>query len=98
MRLLIEMDLTDADLVLFDRYEDTVLALLPEHGAVLERRERAADGTAEVHLIRFPDQAAFDAFIADPRRLAMARTWAACGARATRRWVTDTGLDAGAGE
>jgi hypothetical protein len=89
--LLIRFDLTNADLVLFDRYEAAVLAMLPDHGAVLERRLRAVDRSAETHLIRFPDLAAFDAFIMDPRRLAMARTWTACGAGAARQWVDDHG-------
>ena len=78
-------DLTAADLVLFDRYEAAVLALLPDHGATLEMRVRAVDASAETHLLRFPSQARFDAFIADPRRLSMARTWSASGAKA-QRW------------
>ena len=45
-------------------YEDRVLPLLAEHGAALERRLRTADGTTEVHLVRFPSQAAVEAFIA----------------------------------
>jgi len=49
-------------------YEDRVLALLAEHGARLERRLRTADGTVEVHVIRFPSQAAVEAFMRDPRR------------------------------
>lgn len=90
MRLRLQIDLTDADLVLFEQYEDAVLALLPAHGAVLELRERAPDGLGETHLIRFPDQAAFDAFIADPRRLAFAQFWSASGAKA-QRWVVENG-------
>ncbi len=88
MRLLLHIDLTGADLVLFEQYEDAVLALLPHHGAVLEQRVRAADGAVETHLIRFPDRSAFEAFIADPRRLAMAKYWTACGAKA-QRWEVD---------
>ena len=49
-------------------YEDRVLPLLAEHGAALERRLRTADGTTEVHLVRFPSQAAVEAFMRDPRR------------------------------
>jgi len=52
----------------FRAYEDQVIPLQAEHGAVLERRVRTADGTTEVHLVRFPSQAAVDAYMADPRR------------------------------
>lgn len=56
-------------------YEDKVLALVPEHGGELVSRAigDGADGRPhEVHLFRFPDQAAIDAYLADPRRTALA--------------------------
>ena len=54
-------------------YEDAVLPLLADHGAELLYRGRRAEEQdaalpAEVHLIRFPDRTAYDAFLADPRR------------------------------
>ena len=54
-------------------YEDEVLALLPDHGArVIYRGHRTAgqDPTlpVEVHLLWFPSQEAFQAFLADVRR------------------------------
>jgi len=52
----------------FLAYEDHVIPLQAEHGAVLERRVRTADGTTEVHLVRFPSQAAVDAYMDDSRR------------------------------
>jgi hypothetical protein len=52
------------------RYEDAVLALLPRHGGVLERRTRSTDGTSEVHLIRFTGRAGYESFMADPDRAA----------------------------
>ena len=57
-------------------YEDAVLPLLVDHGArVLYRGVRAAgqDPTlpVEVHLLWFPSRAAFDAYLADPRRGAL---------------------------
>ena len=57
-------------------YEDEVLVLLEDHGARLLYRGRRADGQdaalpLEVHLIRFPHRAAFDAYLADDRRLAL---------------------------
>ncbi|WP_051571460.1 hypothetical protein [Cryptosporangium arvum] len=50
------------------RYEDAVLGLLPSHGALVERREKSADGSAEAHLLSFPSREAIDAFDADPAR------------------------------
>lgn len=56
-------------------YEDTVLKLLAEHSAVVAsrvRRKDAGDGPLEVQVIEFSDQAALDAYMSDPRRLASA--------------------------
>ena len=56
-------------------YEDRVLALLPEHGARVMQRVRPvgpAGEPTEVHLLEFPDEAALDAYLADPRRTALA--------------------------
>ncbi|MBT2518307.1 hypothetical protein J7E29_12745 [Streptomyces sp. ISL-90] len=56
-------------------YEDAVLAQLPEHAAEVLSRARG-DGSGghplEVQLYRFPSQAALDAYLEDPRRLALA--------------------------
>jgi len=52
----------------FSAYEDGVMPLQSEHGAVMERRLRTTDGTTEIHVMRFPSQAAFDAYMNDPRR------------------------------
>ncbi|MFW0792943.1 hypothetical protein AAFP30_03935 [Gordonia sp. CPCC 205515] len=57
------------------RYEDTVLALVADHhGTVVSRAiGGGADGTPhEVQLFRFRDQAALDAYLADPRRSLLA--------------------------
>ena len=56
-------------------YEDTVLALVAEHGgAVLSRvRSNGESGVPrEVQVIRFPNAAAFDGYLNDGRRLALA--------------------------
>ncbi len=47
---------------------------LAAHGGVLQRRLRSADGRTEVHLVWFPDEAAFAAYGADPGRAA-AQPW-----------------------
>ncbi len=77
-----EIDLTDVDLVTFDAYEAKVLARLPLYGADLVSRERTQDARCEIHILRFPSQAQFQAFLADPLRVAEAKTWADIGAKA----------------
>ena len=56
-------------------YEDAVLALLSNHGASLRSRDvvddRATGDPLEIQRIELPDEAALDAFLADPRRVAM---------------------------
>lgn len=64
----------------FQAYEASVLPLLGDHDGVLERRLRNADGTVEVHLVRFATRDAFDRFRADPRRAAAAHLMAESGA------------------
>jgi hypothetical protein len=49
-----------------------VLPLLPEYGGALERRLRSADGTKELHIVRFGSRADFERFRSDPRRSAAA--------------------------
>lgn len=56
-------------------YEDTVLQLLPAHGASVLQRVRsidAPDGPDEVHVLRFPSEEALESYLADPRRAALA--------------------------
>ncbi|GAA3702347.1 hypothetical protein GCM10022204_19240 [Microlunatus aurantiacus] len=57
-------------------YEDEVLALIPEYGGTVLSRVRRVGGTTdqpyEVQLIEMPDQAAVDAYQADPRRSSVA--------------------------
>jgi uncharacterized protein (DUF1330 family) len=89
MKLLIQIDLTDADLDRFEAYEQAVLALLPDHGGVLELRVRGVDELVETHVIAFASEAQFDDFVHDPRRIALAQDWVDCGARAERWRVAD---------
>ena len=55
-------------------YEDTVLALVPDHNGKVLRRDRT-DGTGgrplEIQLFEWPSQAAMDAYMADSRRIAL---------------------------
>lgn len=80
---LVTIDLAQADLDVFDRYEAAVLALLPKHRGRLEIRVRTLDRQTETHLLYFPDDQAFDSFRSDPARLALADEWKRCGAAST---------------
>ncbi|GIJ09001.1 GNAT family N-acetyltransferase [Micromonospora andamanensis] len=71
VRLVALVELPDDAVEAGQRYEDTVLALLPRHGGRLERRLRTGDGCAEVHVIRFDTRAGYEAFLADPERVAL---------------------------
>jgi uncharacterized protein (DUF1330 family) len=55
-------------------YEDAVLLLLPAHGAQVLQRART-DGVnnspLEIHLLTFPSEAALDAYVNDPQRVAL---------------------------
>ena len=71
----------EADLI---SYEDTVLALLPAHGGRVVSRVRRIDdedGPLEVQVIDLPDEAALEAYLADPGRVALAETHEAVIAR-----------------
>lgn len=80
MLLFAQIDLSTADLPLFEAYEARVLALLGHYGARLEARLRSADGQSEVHLLDFPDAQALEAYRNDPVRIAAQPMWQACGA------------------
>ncbi|MFI7550743.1 GNAT family N-acetyltransferase [Micromonospora sediminimaris] len=71
VRLVALVELPDGAVEAGQRYEDTVLALLPRHGGRLERRLRTGDGRTEVHVIRFDTRAGYEAFLADPERTAL---------------------------
>ena len=60
-------------------YEDKVLRLIAEHGGrVLERgtvlpgSQHAGEPPAEVQFLEMPSEASLDAYVNDPRRLALA--------------------------
>jgi uncharacterized protein (DUF1330 family) len=55
-------------------YEDTVLALMPDHGALVLQRlqggHEPGDPT-EIQVLQFPTEESFDGYMADPRRTAL---------------------------
>ena len=81
MLRLVTIDLSDADVGVFEAYEAKVLALLPKHGGRVEMRVRALDGQSETHLLHFPDHQTFEAYRADPARLEIAAEWEKSGAQ-----------------
>jgi uncharacterized protein (DUF1330 family) len=82
VRRLVTIDLTDADVAMFEAYEAKVLPLVEKHGGRLELRVRALDGRSETHLLYFPDAKAAEDYRADPARIAVLGEWEACGAKA----------------
>ena len=83
MLMLAQIDLSRANLALFEEYESTVLSLLQRYGARLEERLRSTDGTAELHLLYFPDAPSLAAFRSDPVRAAAQEIWEQSGASST---------------
>lgn len=55
MLFLVDLDISKADLALFEEYETKVLSLLESYGAKLLERLRSTDETREFHLLHFPD-------------------------------------------
>lgn len=89
MLLLVTINLSKADIVLFESYEKTVLSLLPKYGAKLESQLRATDNSREVHLLSFPDIKSHQAYLEDGDRLRARSIWDKCGAEASSIEVTD---------
>lgn len=81
--MLAQIDLSCADLGLFEKYEAAVLAQLEKYGARLEERLRSTDGTAELHLLYFPDAESLTAFRGDPVRASAQEIWEQSGASST---------------
>ena len=62
MRLLVTIDLTRADLGLFESYEAKVLPLVAKYGGRHELRVRSLDASSETHLLYFPDAHGYQAY------------------------------------
>ncbi len=88
MRQLVTIDLTSADITLFEGYERKVIPLLGKYDGRLELCVRSVDGTTETHVLYFPDVARFEAFLADPERSEMQEEWNNTGATPTVTEVT----------
>src|SRR5215217_7480719 len=71
LAVLIDIPPEDAAIVL--TYEDAVLPLLSRHGGRLQRRLRAIDQSAELHIISFDSREGQQAFATDPSRMQLMR-------------------------
>ena len=92
MLRLVTIDLSYADLEMFERYESEVLRIVPKYGGRLEMRVRALDERKETHLLYFPDETAFERCRSDPARLALSSLWEQSRARSVAelvRTITD---------
>ena len=70
VRVVAVIDVPPAAVAVFQQYEQEVLPLLEQHGGVLERRLRTADGTTEVHVLSFATDVDYRSYRQDPRRQA----------------------------
>ena len=80
MLIVTHIDISNADLDLFDEYESGALQLLERYGARLEDRLRSTDARSEIHILYFPDGDALESFRADPVRAALQDIWHRSGA------------------
>lgn len=71
MRKLVVIDLTSANIDLFESYERKIIPLLSKYDAQLELSVRSVDGTTETHVLYFPDKMLFQGFLSDPVRTAL---------------------------
>ena len=71
--LVVLIDIPPEDTAIVVTYEDAVLPLLNRHGGRLQRRLRAVDQSAELHIISFDSREGQEAFATDPSRLQLMR-------------------------
>jgi len=69
--------LKDSNLQGFEAYERRAAGLMARHGGCIERAIRldpsaSSEGPFEVHVVSFPDRAAFEAYQQDPEVQALA--------------------------
>ena len=83
MLVVVQIDLSNANLAIFDEYESNVLPLLKRYGVRLVERLRSVDQHCEIHLLEFPNADALSEFRADPTRASLQGTWQESGAVST---------------
>ena len=91
MHKLIVVDLTAADIGLYESYERKVIPLLNKYGGRMESGVRSVDGMTETHILYFPDVKSFEAFLSDPVRTQLQGEWQLTGAMTTITNVIEVG-------
>jgi hypothetical protein len=85
--LLMRIDLSNADIETFEKYEDVALRCLRTQGGSLDLRVRSVDDGCETHLVSFPDDDAFEQYMKDSLRVAAQNLWIASRAVAAVEFV-----------
>lgn len=75
MLVLVNIDLSNANIDLFEQYEAKALAIIEQYGGQLIERLRSTDNRSEIHLLEFPSADALDSFRADPVRAELQDLW-----------------------
>lgn len=88
MLVLVHIDLSNAEIGLFESYESRALSVLTKHGGRLEERVRTLSSSTEIQLLYFPDEQALTAFRNDPVRTGLRPIWIECGASSVVTEVT----------
>jgi hypothetical protein len=78
--LLVRIDLTNANIETFEKYEDIALSCLKNYGGSIMLRVRSTENGWETHLVSFPGEAAYQRYKEDPLRVDAQRLWFASGA------------------
>jgi hypothetical protein len=72
--LVVQLWARDGDVAALEAFERRVVPLLARHGGAITCAVRCApggDGPDQVHVVTFPDRAAFDAYRGDPDTAAL---------------------------
>jgi hypothetical protein len=80
MLILVQLDISNAEMGAFDEYEAEVLPVLGSHGGQVLERLRSIDGKIELHLLDFQGANDLEKFRADPDRAAPQELWLKSGA------------------
>jgi uncharacterized protein (DUF1330 family) len=88
LRIIASLWIVEGQVEAFEAFERRTARILRRHGGRIEHAIRPVRGASpdadlpfEVHVLRFPDRAAFDAYRSDPELLALAPERAAAIAR-----------------
>jgi uncharacterized protein (DUF1330 family) len=92
--LIARLWLNTSDITAYENFERTAARIMAKHGGRIERAIRIntsddPDAPFEIHIVSFPDGAAFDAYRNDPETVALAEQRAQVIARTDILFGTD---------